>query len=103
MRLITRFNNYLWVSVLAADVLRGQTGGRLGLLVDRLHDRRQGQLGHFGRHGRRARERLRGIVGPQQPRGLDTALGSDGRQSHWNRYYDEVSVHRHRSRFSFEK
>lgn len=74
----------------AADVLRRQTGGRLGMLVDRLHDRRQSQLGHVRRYWRRTGERLQGVSGTEKPSGVDFEMGSDGRQIHRNRHHHKV-------------
>lgn len=77
--------------LLCTDVLCRQTGGWLCLLVHSLYDWRQGKLGHVGRNGRRPAERLWSVVDPRQPRELDTAVGSESREIHRNRYHHKVN------------
>lgn len=79
---------YIYIYI---DILCWQTSSRFGLLVDCLHDRRQGELGHGRRVGRRQRKRLQSVVRIQEPSRLDIAVGSDGWQVYWDCHYYKVS------------
>lgn len=63
------------------DLLRGQPGGRLGVLGHRVSDRREGQHRDDRRDRRGGQPGLRGQQRAREPGGVQHAVGADGGQA----------------------